>query len=85
MNEEERKRVSLVGTQGNGKSTINGIVATALFWQKKEQLIANLRQAALRCGCTEEDGQYRKSTPKDSYKNIPMKYRVKKKEKTEQK
>ena len=48
-------------------------------WQKTERIIANLRKAALECGCTEEDGRYYMPKPKNPHKNIPLKYRVQKK------
>ena len=48
---------------------------------KTEHAIANLQKAALACGCTSEDGVYKAPKPKDTYKNIPLKYRVGKKKK----
>ena len=48
------------------------------MWQKTEQLIENIRRAALECSCTEGDGKLAIRRIEDTYKNIPLKYRVKK-------
>ena len=52
---------------------------TECYWKEQEQQRANLRRAALECGCTPADGKAVLRKRKDPNRNVPLKYLVQKK------